>query len=340
MNNKPLLSVIVPCYNVSAFLDKCLKSIVNQSYHNLEILLIDDGSTDKTREQCEAWAAKDNRIIVIHQKNAGSSATRSRGVKIARGELITFVDADDWIHPNMYRIMLDGLLSENADIAQCGVCDVWIKDGKEKLKHRKYYEITSKYTVYDRVTGVLKILDDKEWKSYMWNKIYKQSVFQNIQFPIGRGLDEDLSIMHQIFDKCQKSIYFKSELYYYLHREGSICSSIETKNLAKKIIDRGNARWERFMFTQQNPEYHTMLNKMKNIFLSVSLTSLRSVYNNPTFFPIGYAQIVHNRIMSIENEQIIFLPEYFSKIKRFEYFLYKHCFLLYKLLIRAFRLKL
>lgn len=335
MNNIPLLSIIVLCYNVSAFLDRCLESIVNQSYHNTEILLINDGSTDKTGERCEMWATKDNRIQVIHQKNLGLSATRSKGVKIAKGDLITFVDADDWIHPQMYSLMIGVLCSENADIAQCGVCDTFKTSTGILYKNRKCTNIKADYTVHNRVEGCLKILRDIEWQSYMWNKIYKKELLKQIQFPIGRGLDEDASVMHLIFNNAKKSVYLNSEMYYYFHREGSICSSKDPKSVAKKLFDRCSCRWERYLFVKQNTDYHNILNEVGNRFVSAALMSLRFVYSHRTFFSPDYPEILRKRILAIHLTE--YLPLYFSKLKRVEYFLYRKAFPLYRILAKCIK---
>ena len=332
MNSNPLLSIIVPCYNVSAFLDRCLESIVNQSYHNIEILLIDDGSTDKTGEQCEMWAAKDNRIIVIHQENLGSSATRARGIKIVKGDLITFVDADDWIHPQMYSLMVRALCTENADISQCGVCDTFKSSAGILYKNRKCTCIKADYTVHNRVEGCLKILRDIEWQSYMWNKIYKRAILEKIQFPIGRGLDEDASVMHLIFNNAKKSVYLNSEMYYYFHREDSICSSKDIKSVAKKFFDRCSCRWERYLFVKQNADYHNIINEVGNRFVSAALMSLRFVYRHRELFSPDYPEILKKRILAIHLTE--YLPLYFSKLKKVEYFLYRKAFPLYRMLVK------
>ena len=332
MNSNPLLSIIVPCYNVSAFLDRCLESIVNQSYHNIEILLIDDGSTDKTGEQCEMWAAKDNRIIVIHQENLGSSATRARGIKIVKGDLITFVDADDWIHPQMYSLMVRALCTENADISQCGVCDTFKSSAGILYKNRKCTCIKADYTVHNRVEGCLKILRDIEWQSYMWNKIYKRAILEKIQFPIGRGLDEDASVMHLIFNNAKKSVYLNSEMYYNFHREDSICSSKDIKSVAKKFFDRCSCRWERYLFVKQNADYHNIINEVGNRFVSAALMSLRFVYSHRELFSPDYPEILKKRILAIHLTE--YLPLYFSKLKKVEYFLYRKAFPLYRMLVK------
>ncbi len=124
--NKPLLSIIVPCYNVASFLPRCIESLIKQTYVNVEILLIDDGSTDDTPILCDQYAKVDSRVKVIHQENHGSSASREIGLKHIEGDFVTFVDADDWVHPDMYSIMTQDLIESKADIAQCGVCDTYI----------------------------------------------------------------------------------------------------------------------------------------------------------------------------------------------------------------------
>ena len=117
--NKPLLSIIVPCYNVASFLPRCIESLIKQTYVNVEILLIDDGSTDDTPILCDQYAKVDSRVKVIHQENHGSSASREIGLKHIKGDFVTFVDADDWVHPDMYSIMTQDLIESKADIAQC-----------------------------------------------------------------------------------------------------------------------------------------------------------------------------------------------------------------------------
>lgn len=333
--NSPLLSVIIPCYNVSAFLNKSLESVLNQSYRNLEILLIDDGSTDETGAICDSWTAKDPRIITIHQKNAGLPATRAIGLKKVKGELITFVDADDWIHPEMYSLMVKALLAENADIAQCGVCDTF-KNGLEiRYINRRCSDIKADYTVHDRIEGCQKILRDIEWQSYMWNKIYKKEILEGIQFPIGRGLDEDASVMHLIFDNANKSVYLESEMYYYFHREGSICSSTDLKSVSKKIFDRCSCRWERYLFVKNHPDYQDMINEVGNRFVSAALASLRFIYKHRECFASDYPSILRKEILTVNLTS--YLPLYFSRLKIVEYFLYRNTFPLYRILIKSMK---
>ena len=120
-----LLSVVVPCYNAGEWIDRCVASITAQSYDRLEVILVDDGSTDGTPALCDAWAARDGRVKVLHQTNSGSSAARENGLLASQGEFVTFADADDWVDTGMYEAMIGRMKSEKADIAVCGVADAF-----------------------------------------------------------------------------------------------------------------------------------------------------------------------------------------------------------------------
>ena len=327
-----ILSVIVPCYNAERFIEKCVSSITSQTYSDIEIIAIDDGSTDRSGEILDNIASSDSRIKVIHQPNSGSSLTREKGIGLASGEYVTFVDADDWIHPQMYGIMMEGMLKENADIAQCGVCNAYPNNGTMELRHRKTDKISSHYTKYSKTEGVIKILDDREWQSYMGNKIYRKELFDNVTFPVGRFLDEDLSVMHQIFHNAAISVYFDSEFYFY--RQGSPTQTKNEKTKAKKFFDRCSARWERYEFVKAHPEYCPMQNKMENIFISVSLQALRFVVKRPELFPKHYYSHLRKQILSIRLKKKDMMPEYFSRKKELEFFLFKKTPALYKVITK------
>lgn len=123
--SKVQLSVIMPCYNAEQYVDRAVRSILEQTHTNLEIILVDDGSKDHTPDLLDAWAKQDTRVRVIHQTNQGSSVSRRNGLEASTSSLVTFVDADDWIHPEMYTTMLRGMEIEHADMAICGVCDAY-----------------------------------------------------------------------------------------------------------------------------------------------------------------------------------------------------------------------
>ena len=263
-NNHFSLSVIIPCYNIESYLEECIDSLKRQTYTHFQVILVDDGSTDSTGNICDKIACNDSRFKVVHTKNHGSSIARQRGLMSCNTEYVTFVDADDFIHPDTYTILMDDLhKNENADIIVYGVAD--FMDGK--IYHRRNDTISTDYEVIEKTNAVLRILDDEDWKSYMFNKIYRKSLLNEITIPVGRSLDEDTSIMHAIFHHAAKVLYNQSEFYYYRHREGSICLSFDLYNMCKKSFDRIAARWERLQFVESHPEYHAALNKQRNIYV-------------------------------------------------------------------------
>lgn len=329
MNSNCKLSVIIPCYNIENYLSECLDSIRMQSYQFIQVVLVDDGSTDSTGAICDKYVTLDARFKVVHQKNCGSSIARKNGLALCDTEYVTFVDGDDTIHPSMYSTLMKSL-SENpdVDIAICGAADVF--DGK--IQYRAEKEVTDEYVVVEHREAVLRILDNEEWQSYMVNKIYKKSLFNQISFPIGRNLDEDVSIMHQLFHYARNVLYNKTEFYYYRHREGSTCLSYDIQSMTKKAIDRIAARWERLQFTEAHPEYHEMLNKQRNMYMAIGLAVMRIAAKYPSYFqPLFFEDNLRNmKSVKIEN----YMPQYFNMRKRIELFTLLHVTPVFKLAYR------
>lgn len=231
-----LITVIVPIYQVEKYLKKCLDSILNQTYKNLEIILVDDGSKDNSPQICEEYKTKDSRIKVIHKENGGLSDARNAGLKIATGKYIGFVDSDDYIKSDMYQILYENIIKAKADISICDVLMVKenanISDSLEDnclVKELNFYE-------------ALKLLVENKIKSYAWNKLYKKEIFENIQFPKGRKM-EDLAIMYKVFEKASKVVFTSKKEYYYLQRNDSILGNIDlklTKDLWYFVTERYN----------------------------------------------------------------------------------------------------
>ena len=330
-NNQYCLSVIVPCYNIESYLEECLDSLRKQTYEHLQVILVDDGSTDSTGKICDRIACNDNRFKVVHTKNNGSSVARQRGLMLCDTEYVTFVDADDFIHLDTYTILMNDILqNKNVDIMVYGVADFI----SGKISHRSNNTISTDYEVIEKTNAVLRILDDEEWKSYMFNKIYRKFLFNGITFPIGRSLDEDISIMHTIFHHAKTILYNPSEFYYYRHREGSICLSFDLHNMCKKSFDRIAARWERLQFVESHPEYHAVLNKQRNIYLAVGLAVMRIVAKYPQNFPAGFFEDNKKNIQSVVLSHVNYMEKYFNKRKRLELFLLCKMPILFKLTYR------
>jgi len=273
----------VPCYNVEKYVDKCISSIIEQTYPNLEILLINDGSTDSTGKKCDEWQERDSRIRVIHKQNEGLPYARKTGIEHTTAEFVTFVDSDDWIDVNMYNNMMEALVTTGSDIAQCGVCEVF-EDGR--FRHRESELKTGKYEIVGRVEGVLLIVGNKKWYSWMWNKIFKKHLFDNIVFPREIGYGEDFIIAHHLFHKANQSIYFSDEYCYYLQRNDSISRSSEFSNQLKKHNDFFEVLYDRLCFLEKYPEYHSALSFYKLWFINQGIPLLRNILIFPNSFKI------------------------------------------------------
>ena len=193
----PLLSIIIPVYNVEKYLNRCVQSIVDQTYKNLEIILVDDGSPDNCPAMCDAWAKRDCRIKVIHKKNGGLSDARNAGMAIANGELMGFVDSDDWISPEMYQLLYERLEADNSDISACGVEMVW-EDGTPSRMLTK-----SGCCVLDREEAMQAIIEESWLKQPVWYKMYKTEQIRDISFPVGK-YHEDVFWSYQAVARARR----------------------------------------------------------------------------------------------------------------------------------------
>lgn len=231
----PLISVIVPVYNVENYLRKCLESIINQTYKNLEIILIDDGSTDNSGKICDEYAAKDNRIKLIHKPNGGLSDARNAGLEIAKGEYIGFVDSDDWLELNAYEIMLGAIFKNDFDIAICGYV--------VEFKNKKIMRALDSNTLIGNEKILNTLFYNKNFPNAVWCKLYKREIFRKLRFPVGK-IYEDMLIKFDILKNSTKIIIISEILYHYRQRENSIMhhvnidKSIEKINVCKDIIKK------------------------------------------------------------------------------------------------------
>ena len=214
----PLVSIIVPVYNVEKYIHKCLNSILNQSYYNLEVILVDDGSTDKSGEICDEYALLDKRIHIIHKENGGLSSARNAALDIVSGEYIAFVDSDDWIEREMIEKLVEKAIEEEADMVQCGFRYVNEHNDIKGTNSSKGIVISNNESLIDLYFSQ-KIID-----VVVWNKLYKKYLFDNIRMFEGRN-NEDTMIMPEILLQVGKFINIDGEYYNYLKREDSIMSN-------------------------------------------------------------------------------------------------------------------
>ena len=210
-----LISIIVPVYKVEAYLDECVQSIVNQTYTNLEIILVDDGSPDRCPEMCDAWAKRDARVRVIHQKNGGAASARNAGLDVARGDYIGFVDSDDYITPWMYETLLCSLKDSQKGMA-CSLTYFLFEDGSITSNVRRE---DSDLTL-DVPQAVNETFFQKVGNA-VWCKLYKRSVIEHSRFPVGE-INEDYPIMIPHIVDADGMVLVRKPLYYYRQREGSV----------------------------------------------------------------------------------------------------------------------
>lgn len=216
MNELPLVSVIVPIYNVEKYLDRCVESIVNQSYSNLEIILVDDGSPDGCPQKCDTWAKKDNRITVVHQKNRGAAGARNTGIDIATGDFIGFVDPDDYIYPNMYEVMVNDAKLYAADLIIIGA--------------EKVYDDGTKHYVGPGV-GTM-VLSSSQAFQYInlpgyfdiapWSKMGRSDLFKGLRFPVEEKTSEDYPVAFSLLARSKKIIYNSDPYYAYCQHAGTL----------------------------------------------------------------------------------------------------------------------
>lgn len=224
-----IISVIIPVYNVASYLPRCIDSVLNQTYKQLEIILVDDGSTDTCPQICDTYQEKDSRIKVIHKQNGGLSSARNAGLDIAIGELVAFVDSDDWIEPTMYEDLLETMRTNQSDIAVCRHRNV--SEGSDMSeKGNATISILDNYFVF-----LDHLIPPGEPILYfmVWNKLYKKQVIGNNRFK-EKQIYEDIYFDHQILRNCKKIAFIDKTLYnYQINRPGATASFFNDNKLAK-----------------------------------------------------------------------------------------------------------
>ena len=215
---KDLISVVVPIYNVEKYLPKCVESICGQTYRNLEIILVDDGSPDQCGKLCDDYAKMDERIKVIHKKNGGLSDARNAGIEVATGKYIGFVDSDDYIHPQMYELLYDSLQKDKTCIAVCAFQSIQESEHVEtKVLNSIQAEVISSET--ERINCFF----EKNYEEFTvaWNKLYPMEYFSDIRYPKGK-IHEDEFTTYKLLEKAQSISFVREPLYYYVQRGNSI----------------------------------------------------------------------------------------------------------------------
>lgn len=219
----PLISVIVPVYKVERYVDRCIQSIVDQTYRNLEIILVDDGSPDRCPQICDSFAQKDDRVFVIHKHNGGLSSARNAGLEKAHGAFIGFVDSDDYIASDMYESMLTNLQKEDADIAFTSSAHVY-EDGSISTKHL----VQGQYLVLNTEEAFKYINLPGYFGIAAWDKLVKRELLNEICFPENVVRDEDYGFSYKLLDRARKIVYDSTPKYYYRQSQGTLSNAVSS----------------------------------------------------------------------------------------------------------------
>lgn len=212
-----LISIIIPVYNVEHYLDACMASILEQTYHNIDIILVDDGATDNSGKMCDYYAETDERVKVIHKQNGGLSDARNKGIAQAKGDYIMFIDSDDVVSQNLVEYLYKMMKDNSADIT---ICDPVHCYPDKKI----VFEPETCMKIFDSEAAIVEMLYQKSFLVSAWGKLYRKEYFNDILFPYGM-LFEDSAVMYKIFDKAKRIAYGNAKLYGYMHREGSITTT-------------------------------------------------------------------------------------------------------------------
>lgn len=319
VSKKVKVSIIVPVYNVEKYLEKCIDSILNQTFHEFELILVDDGSNDLSGEICEKYKKNDFRIRVIHKKNGGLSSARNSGLSIAKGEYISFIDSDDYIDKDMISILYNNIIKNEADISICDYYEVYSNEKKIERVNCDNVEV-----VMNNTEALNKIYEEKGWLYVVaWNKLYKKELFENIKFMEGK-IHEDEIIAHELLYNAKRIVYTNKKLYYYLQRKDSIMG--ESFNIKKlDIIDALKYRADFFHNKKiKNLQYKAEYEYLKKFFslyykaelclkdYEVRLKSIKKGYNKIFF------RLIKNPYYNFKEKMMMFIffinPKMYKKI--------------------------
>ena len=251
MSNKVLVSVIVPVYNIKEYLERCVRSICEQTYKNMEILLVDDGSSDGSGEICDALAKEDARIRVFHKKNGGSSSARNLGIREAKGEYLGFIDSDDYIEPDMYEILVDGIERYGLEMSQISRDEV-DEDGNRMpdvcIPPKEEWVIGSR----DMMNELLMHRGDASFCT----RLTKKSLFDGLAFPEGK-LNEDFYLLTHMLCKLEKLVIFPKQCYHVFYRIGSNSRKKDKNEFASVFADNvDNADMVMEMVSEKYTDLH------------------------------------------------------------------------------------
>lgn len=267
------VSVIVAAYNIEKYIARCLDSILNQTYKNLEIIVVNDGSSDNTGEIIDKYSEKDIRIKVIHKENSGVSSSRNKGIDMSTGDYIGFVDGDDTIEPDMYEMLVKNAIKYNADISHCGYK---ILEGE---KETLFYG-SGKVVVQNRKKGILDLFDGTIVEPSLCNKIFRKKIIGDVRLDENIKINEDLLFNILLFNKSSKSVFHDVTKYNYIKREGSATTS--SLNYIRKVTDPRNV-YKKVLEIFKNDEEILPYAKKMDIERNINLYNILTIEDEISF---------------------------------------------------------
>ena len=259
MESSPLISIITPVYNVEQYLQQCIESIILQDFQNWELILVDDGSTDKSGAICDEYALKEARIRVLHKENTGQADSRNVALQLAKADLIGFVDSDDWIESDMYSVLYHTLIEEQADIAICG----YFQDYKDVSEASC---TTGEVVVYNQDEALNLILEDKVIKSFLWDKLFRREVITDL-LPKSYYY-EDYATLFKWFINANKIAFCQKPEYHYRQRKGSTDHDADPRKKYHFFV----AEQESYNYLQK---HHLLLERSKEFAAKVVMTGIQ-----------------------------------------------------------------
>lgn len=305
------ISIIVPVYKVEQYLSRCIDSILNQTFQDFELILVDDGSPDNCGEICNKYALKDNRIKVIHKENGGLSDARNVGLDIATGEYISFVDSDDVVHPQMYTRLYDLIQRTGAEIAQCE----YVRFDKE-IEFQSLSE-DAEEIICTNVEALDLLIESNRFVPPVWNKLYKRELFSNIRFPKGK-IHEDEYTTYKLFYEANKIAYLNLPMYYYFINDSGIMRNLNVEHkfhwieaIEERNLFLKNKNLEP-LYQKSNVKLFFHLLKTRYIILRNKDINQRAVYLNLINSKISILNkgMKDNPYLSIVNKKIITFAKY------------------------------
>lgn len=248
-----MISVIVPIYNVIQYLPQCMESILAQSWQDMEIILVDDGSKDECPRLCDEYAAQDARIRVIHKPNGGLSDARNAGMRVAKGEWIYFIDSDDWMHPDALKQLYEFAIKNQCEVVQGNLYYAY----KDHLLYRLPNKKESNQYVFEREEAMRLLIINDRVKNFAWGKLYRADILRDLDFPVGKYF-EDSFWQHKVMHRVKHYGIIDEPLYYYRQREDSISGTASSR--LKDLVEGYD---ERLAFIQEHyPQFVPLMKKM------------------------------------------------------------------------------